>query len=265
MWRTNLAIVLTVLGTLAVYTGVANLIPQVQSEVPKELTLGTNVTPEQLVAAGEEVFRGAGGCTACHGLGTRAPNLLGEIGTRCGTRRPGMDCKAYLHESLVDPAAFVVPGFQPIMPDMSRTLSDQQIWAVVAFLESQGGEVTVQASDLAPSAPGAAGAGGASSAGSGGAAAATTTTTTLDPVEIMRANQCLTCHRLGDEGGPIGPHFDGLGSRADADYIRRSILYPNADTAAGYEAVAGTMPQGFGNRLSAAQLEALVQFLEGQK
>src|SRR5689334_15711990 len=92
MWATNLKIVGIVLGTLALYTLIANKIPQVQSEVPQTLTLGANVTPEQLVAAGEKVFNGIGGCTTCHGLGTRAPNLLtdekgtGPIGVRCGKR-----------------------------------------------------------------------------------------------------------------------------------------------------------------------------------
>ncbi|MGH2569843.1 MAG: c-type cytochrome, partial [bacterium] len=90
MWRTNLRVLAVVLGTLGVYTLIANKIPQVQSEVPQEMALGADVTPEQLVAAGERVFAGSGGCTACHGLGTRAPNLLtddrgsGLIGERCG-------------------------------------------------------------------------------------------------------------------------------------------------------------------------------------
>src|SRR5207249_5204899 len=52
MWATNLKVVGVVLGTLALYTLIANKIPQVQSEVPQTLTLGANVTPEQLVAAG---------------------------------------------------------------------------------------------------------------------------------------------------------------------------------------------------------------------
>src|SRR2546423_5553714 len=61
MWATNLKVVGIVLGTLALYTLIANKIPQVQSEVPQTLTLGANVTPEQLVAAGEKVFNGIGG------------------------------------------------------------------------------------------------------------------------------------------------------------------------------------------------------------
>src|SRR5881227_3238245 len=106
MWATNLKVVGVVLGTLALYTLIANKIPQVQSEVPHALTLGANVTPEQLVTAGDQLFHGAGGCIACHGLGT---------------------------------------------------LSPQQLWALVAFLESQGGTVDVSGSDIPPTAgPGAA-------------------------------------------------------------------------------------------------------------
>src|SRR5580765_4029628 len=176
MWATNLRIIGVVLGTLALYTLIANKIPQVQSEVPRALTLGADVTPEQLAQAGEQVFTGIGGCTTCHGLGTRAPNLLtdekgqGPIGARCGKREPGKDCKAYLHEALTQPGAFVVTGYEPIMPDMSRTLSPQQLWALVAFLESQGGTVDVTGSDIpAASASASAGSPAPGSGGGGGA------------------------------------------------------------------------------------------------
>src|SRR6266581_277751 len=158
MWVTNAKIVGIVLGTLALYTLIANKIPQVQSEVPQALTLGANVTPEQLVAAGEKVFNGIGGCTTCHGLGTRAPNLLtdekgtGPIGVRCAKREPGKSCKQYLYESLDNPTAYVVAGYQPIMPVMTRQLSPQQIWAVIAYLEAQGGTVDVTGADI-PAAP----------------------------------------------------------------------------------------------------------------
>src|ERR1043166_2377933 len=181
MWATNLRIIGIVVGTLALYTLIANKIPQVQSEVPRALSLGANVTPEQLTAAGDQLYHGAGGCTACHGLGTRAPNLLtdfkgqGAIGSRCGTRKPGMACKAYLYESLTQPQAYIVQGFDPIMPDMRKQLSDDQIWAAVAFLESQGGEVDVTADDVAKSAPAK-----AAGAAPGGSAM----TATLDPVAL---------------------------------------------------------------------------------
>lgn len=259
MWRINLRIIGVVIGTLGLYTLVANSIPQIQSEVPQQLNL-SNATPEQLAAAGEGVFNGAGGCTACHGLGTRAPNLLtdekgaGTIGARCGNREPGKDCKAYLYESLTEPGKFVVPGYQPIMPDMRRTLPPDQVWAVIAFLESNGGTVDVTAEDV-QSAQQAAGSAPAAAPGGG----------STNPTEIINANGCLGCHSLHGQGGTVAPHFDGVGTRLTKDDIRQSILDPNAKVAAGFESMRGVMPQTFGTMLNAAQLEALVNYLSGLK
>src|SRR5436309_9874956 len=208
MWATNLKIVGIVLGVLALYTLIANKIPQVQSEVPQALALGANVTPEQLVVAGEKVYNGIGGCTTCHGLGTRAPNLLtdekgeGPIGARCGKRKPGMECKAYLYESLTEPAAYVVKGYAPIMADQRRTLSPDQIWAVIAFLQSNGGDVTVTGQDIEDAQAAAGAAKPAAAAGP------------VDAMTVFREN-CATCHKIKDEGGEVGPKFDGIGSRQD--------------------------------------------------
>ena len=263
MWANNLRILGVVLGTLALYTLIANKIPQVQSEVPRALTLGANVTPEQLVSAGDQLYHGAGGCTACHGLGTRAPNLLtdekgqGPIGARCGKREPGKDCKAYVYESLTSPRAYVVPGYEPIMPEMGRIPSPQQIWALVAFLESQGGTVDVKASDIpAANAPGAP---ATSSAGPGIAGGST------DPITIIRGAGCTGCHKIGSEGAAIGPNLTHVASRLSTALIRECILKPDTRVAKGYEKFVGIMPKTFGNQLTGAQLEALVQFLASHK
>ncbi len=266
MWATNLRIIGIVVGTLALYTLIANKIPQVQSEVPHALTLGANVTPEQLVGAGDQLYHGAGGCTACHGLGTRAPNLLtdekgqGPVGARCGKREPGKDCKAYLYESLTSPRAFVVSGYEPIMPEMGRILSPQQIWALVAFLESNGGTVDVTASDIPPASGSAAPAAGGGGAGAPGIAGGST-----DPMTIIRGAGCTACHKINGEGGAIGPDLTHVGSRLSANLIRESILLPDAKTAKGYEKFKGVMPKTFGNQLTAAQLESLVEFLSSHK
>lgn len=261
MWRTNLTVALLVVGTLALYTAVANMIPQVESAVPEEVDLGADVTPEQLVAAGEQVYGGAGGCTACHGTGTRAPDLLGVAGSLCSERQADMSCKDYLHESLVDPNAYVVDGFQPIMPDVSRTLSSDQIWSLVAFLQAQGGEVTVTGADLGTGddvGSGAAGSDAApAAAGAAGAAAGET-----DPEVLMQTYGCVACHSAEAGAGGVGPSVPAMAD-LDREYIRLSILYPAADTAPGFEAFAGTMPATFGEQLTAAQLEALVDYLAG--
>lgn len=261
MLATNLKILAIVLGTVGLYTLVANSIPQIQSEVPQELTFTGEVTAAELVSAGEELYDGAGGCTACHGLGTRAPNLVtdeageGAIGARCGTRVEGQDCKAYLHTSMVDPNAHVVEGYQPIMPDMRRTLSELQIWALIAYLQSLGGEVTVTAADLETATAEA-----SEPAPSGGATIGAT-----EPRAMLDELGCLACHRLGEAGQDVGPPFDGIGARLDADAIRRGILDPNAEVSPGYEQFAGIMPANFGERMTAAQLEALIDYLAGMR
>src|SRR5690606_9698674 len=82
-----------------------------------------------------------------------------------------------------------------------------------------------------------------------------------DPAALVRQHQCLLCHQLDGEGGAIGPPLTDVGARLGPEEIRRAILTPGADTTAGYEAVAGTMPANFGDQLTAAQLEALVEHL----
>lgn len=277
MTAVDFKVIAVVLVTIGMFTMVANVIPQVESEVPEALEFTADLTPEELVAAGENLFNGAGGCTACHAesAGARAPNLLtdyqgaGLIGERCGERVPGMECKEYLYQSLVDPQANPVEGYPPIMPPL-RTFTQAQIWAIVAFLESQGGEVTVVASDVEESAPedGAGGAAGADAAGAGAAGAAGSAGAAegpavagSDPHEIMRGNLCISCHVLEGEGAPVGPPLDGVGARLSAEQIRSKILRPAENVAAGYEDFAGVMPTNLGQQMTAEQLEIVVRYL----
>src|SRR2546421_12507536 len=105
-----------VMGSYSYY---ANSIPQIQSKPPAELSLeGGNVTPAQLVKAGEEIFKTKGTCEICHRIGqkgTRAPDLAG-VGGRAGKTKPGMSAKAYIIESLLQPSAYIVEGYPPILP-----------------------------------------------------------------------------------------------------------------------------------------------------
>ena len=277
MLKTNLSILAVVIGCLGVFTWVANAIPQIQSDVPAELVFGDNVSSEELVAAGETLYNGAGACTACHGLGERAPNLLtdhegtGLIGARCANRVSGQDCKQYLHTSMVDPTAYLVEGFAPIMVDASRTLSSAQIWALVAYLQSQGGDVTVTGADIEEGGGEAPAAGGAVMAGAGAApavaGAAGAGSAILDPEMLLQVNTCTACHLPAAMELPVrlAPPFEGIGSRMTTEEIRASILDPNAEITEGYETFAGTMPVTFGTMLNAAQLEAIVQYLASQR
>jgi len=266
MWRTNLKILGTVLVTIAVYTGIANVIPQVESEVPERMEIGSDVSVAELVEIGEELYHGAGGCEACHGTGTRAPVLLGEVGARCADRVEGQSCKQYLHASLVEPQDFVVEGFQPIMPNVGAQLSAGQVWALVAFLQSQGGEVTVTPEELRNESGAATG--GAPAGAIGGAGGASGGADDGSAPALLRRYGCVACHRIGEEGGPVGPSVAAIRARGFAEeYLRRAILRPAADTASGYERdfapVAGTMPANFGDRIPDEELRVLVEHLAG--
>jgi len=127
---------------------------------------------------------------------------------------------------------------------------------VIAFLESQGGTVDVSASDI----PAASAAPAAPAGGGGGLAGGST-----DPKAIIQAAGCLACHKLDGQGQVIAPDLTHVGSRRDAESIRRKILDPASSVTKGYEKLAGIMPKMFGTMMNAAQLEALVQYLATHK
>jgi len=68
---------------------------------------------------------------------------------------------------------------------------------------------------------------------------------------------CITCHSL-DGSVVVGPSVQGIGSRA-ADYLRESILDPNASLVEGFPA--DTMPNVWGSELSDEQVDQLVAYL----
>src|SRR5581483_9593781 len=90
-------------------------------------------------ARGKAIFNGQGMCFTCHKVSTGntivGPSLKG-VASRAGTRKSGMLAQDYLHESIVSPNAFVVPGFVPgIMPqNFGQVLTPQQISDVIAYL-----------------------------------------------------------------------------------------------------------------------------------
>ncbi|MBI1845425.1 MAG: c-type cytochrome [Candidatus Rokubacteria bacterium] len=248
------------LVVMGAYSGYANYIPQVQSKPPQELSLeGGHVTPAQLVKAGEEIFHTKGTCEICHRVGqkgTRAPDLAG-IGARAGKTKPGMGAKQYLVESLLQPAAFIVEGYPPIMPAVDKppiALNRSEVWAVVAFLESLGGTVDVTLDDI----PATVGAGG-------GGAAAAEVKIPGDPkageAVFMGKGTCLACHIAGKVGaGKVGPDLSQIARIQTPDYIMAKILNPaGRGTVAGYPK--GVMPQTFGQTLSAKEYTDLVAFL----
>jgi len=242
------------------YAYFANSIPQIESKPPQELSLeGGNVTPAQLVKAGEEIFKTKGTCEICHRIGqkgTRAPDLAG-VGGRAGKTKPGFSAKQYIIESLLQPGAYLVEGYPNIMPMVDKPpigLNRSEVWALVAFLESQGGTVDVTLNDV-PASVGAAAAGGA-------------------PAEIKlpgdpKAGEalfqtkagCIACHKAGKIGAsPVGPDLSQIAKIQTPDYIMKKILDPKGmGTVSGFPP--GVMPQTFGQVLTAKEYMDVVAFV----
>jgi mono/diheme cytochrome c family protein len=246
------------------YTYFANSIPQIESKPPQELSLeGGNVTPAQLVKAGEEIYKTKGTCEICHRIGqkgTRAPDLAG-VGARAAKTKPGVSGKQYLLESLVNPGAVIVEGYPPIMPAVDKppiALNRSEVWALTAFLESLGGTVSVTLNDIPATVGAAAGAGG-------GAAAAAPVQLPGDPkagkAVFAGKGTCLACHKAADiPGTPVGPDLSQIAKIQTPDYIMKKILDPKGmGTVANYPA--GVMPQDFGTRLTSREYVDLVAFL----
>jgi cytochrome c2 len=108
---------------------------------------GGQVTAEPLIgdaARGETLYKtgfdGAPACTSCHpaaqGAFTIGPVLKG-VYQRAATRLPGLSAEQYLHQSIVDPKAYTVPGYRPIMySDYAAHFSEQQIADLIAYLRT---------------------------------------------------------------------------------------------------------------------------------
>jgi mono/diheme cytochrome c family protein len=239
---------------MGAYSYYANSIPQIESKPPQELSLeGGNVTPAQLVKAGEEIYKTKGTCEICHRIGqkgTRAPDLAG-VGARAAKTKPGMSAKAYLIESLIDPGKHIVEGYPPIMPAVDKppiALNRSELWALAAFLESLGGNVDVTLNDIPATA---------------GAAAAVKIPGDPKAGEqvFVGKGTCIACHKAGKVGAsPVGPDLSQIAKIQTPDYIMAKIIDPaGMGTVANYPK--GVMPQDFGTRLTSKEYLDLMAFM----
>ena len=155
------------LATTAFYTYVGQLVPQKEVHPPVEIALSKEMGPDEMCRVGRQIMEGKGLCFTCHTVGKsgalRFPDLEG-VGARAGNRVPGLSDVEYLAQSLYQPDAFVVEGFNPGMPVINRPpigLTDDEIRAVIAYLQSLGGTTTVTMETPLPGQAGGEGAAGA--------------------------------------------------------------------------------------------------------
>ncbi len=74
---------------------------------------------------------------------------------------------------------------------------------------------------------------------------------------IIANNSCLSCHRIGADGGEIGPSLNGVGTRRTANQIEAAIVSPPKSTSAG---APNPMPS-YGTKITGEDLKNLVHYL----
>ena len=257
LWSSVMRLLTFSLAVIWFYAFVAGLVPESSTAV--NLTELDWSDPDAVAEQGALVFNGKGQCAACHTVDTSAPPGrcpdLTDIGVNAATRVPGMDAKAYLIESMYQPANFLVPGYGKIMPEVWKApiaLSKLEIEAVIAYLQSQGGEIDptpfeepIDRADAATTAE------------------ALPPLLTGDPElgkKVFVEAACITCHAVtGIESPAAGetnedfeivtaPDLSEIAAFNDMRYLEESILLPGAQIVSGYGAVTvrakGTTFQG---------------------
>jgi cytochrome c oxidase subunit 2 len=97
---------------------------------------GASETP---VAAGERLFQNLA-CNTCHMTGTqgRGPMLTNVFGQPVQLQDGStvIADEAYIRESIVNPQAKVVAGYQPIMPTFQGLVSEEQLLQLISYVRS---------------------------------------------------------------------------------------------------------------------------------
>lgn len=260
---------------LLVFTGFANILPQVQSDPPAEEVVETgSLDMAGLVAYGEKLFSGKGTCTLCHNNLGRAPDLLeldlaAIFPARIGdpiyagdAKGEGADAvETYLRESLLYPSDYVVAGFgkkgtndkvspMPAVDIPPIEMTEVEIDALIAFLQDRAGlEPTVALPSEAVEAE-AVEKDGEEPEGPA-----------EDALAVIDKFYCAACHDLSGSGADGGPDLRGIAGRMSREKIMEAIFDPNAEIAEGYEA--DIMPDDFSEQMYVSELTLLVDYLAG--
>jgi len=138
-----------VLATTGFYGYVGQMVPQNEVRPPQEILISADLTTAGMVTVGRQIMDGKGLCFTCHTIGRtgalRFPDLEG-VDIRAQSRVPGLSDVEYFAQSMYEPDAYIVEGFNKGMPVINRPpigLTDPEILCVIAYLQSLGGTPTV--------------------------------------------------------------------------------------------------------------------------
>lgn len=195
---------------------------------------------------GKEIYFGEGQCSTCHKVGgegsaTRCPDHEGVFATafdrikETGNATP----LEYLVRSIVEPQEYIVKGFGKIMPkvyDPPILLTQEKILAVLAYLQTLGGEEDVEAimkfKDMIPK------------GGKGTDEKPWESPIVADAdageklfFDINGPAGCVKCHTIMNRGNKVCPNLTGIGAVQKPEYFVESVLQPSAVIVNGFETV----------------------------
>jgi len=236
---------LIAVGLTSFYMMLGQAVPQKEVHPPEVIELADDLSTAEMVDIGKEIFDGKGICVTCHNGSARFPDLAG-IATRASSRIPGYTALDYLAETLYEPDIFIVEGFTKGMPKINKPpigLTDDEILAVIAYLQTLGGQATVTMETLTAYNGGTRGGGGAAVADEEQVATAADSVA-ADSVAAspLATFGCASCHD-GSQAGPL----DGISGRLD----RSQLLL----------AIADHPPGGNTENVTVAQAQTLADFL----
>ncbi len=120
--------------------------------------LGGGGASESPVAQGEKLFSDLS-CNTCHmtdsqGRGPMLTNLFNKP-VELQNGQTVIADEAYLRESIVNPQAKIVAGFQPIMPTFQGLVSEEQLLQLISYVKSLStqGAAPAPAGTTAPQMP----------------------------------------------------------------------------------------------------------------
>jgi cytochrome c oxidase subunit II len=89
------------------------------------------------IARGAHVYREKN-CASCHQIGTDGGTggpPLTHVGTVAESRKPGTSAEDYIRGSVLDPGAYIVPGFPDTMPrGLTNGMSQEDFDDLVRYL-----------------------------------------------------------------------------------------------------------------------------------
>jgi mono/diheme cytochrome c family protein len=137
----RLALLLGVVFLLAGCGGEQTVSPTAEKVVGTVPTTTQAAVPAGDSAAGTKLFTSQG-CDGCHTFkpaGSKAtvgPDL-DKLAQYAKEANDG-SLKEFTFESIKNPASYLQPGYQNVMPNFGQTLSDKQIADLVAYLTQKG-------------------------------------------------------------------------------------------------------------------------------